>query len=61
MTIILVLVALINGVPHQAKLPMGTVEQCTAEATKFLNYATTEKHAQKAMAVCQVEVPEKDS
>ncbi len=56
MTIILVLVALINGTPHQAKLPMTTIEECTAEATKFLNYATTDKHAQKAMAVCQIEI-----
>lgn len=61
MTIILVLMALINGTPHQATVPMETIEQCTAEATKFLNYASTDKHAQKAMAVCQFEVAEKAS
>ena len=61
MTIILVIAALINGTPHQTKLPMETIEQCTAEATKFLNYATTDKHAEKAVAACQIEVPEKAS
>ena len=58
MHILLILMALVNGAPHQAKVPMETIEQCTAEATKFLNYAITDKHAQKAMAVCQIEVPE---
>jgi hypothetical protein len=61
MTIILVLIALINGVPHQTKIPMETIEQCASESAKFLNYAMTDKHAQKAIAACQVDMPEKDS
>jgi hypothetical protein len=61
MAIILVIIAVINGTPHQAKVPMETIEQCTDEATKFLNYATTDKHAQKAIAACQVGVAEKGS
>jgi hypothetical protein len=47
MTIILVIMAIINGTPHQAKMPMETIEQCTGEATKFLTYATTDKHPKR--------------
>jgi hypothetical protein len=61
MTIILLLYALINGVPHKTAIPMETIEQCASESAKFLNYAITDKHAQKAMAACQIEMPEKDS
>ncbi len=61
MTIMLIMMALLNGVPHQVELPMETVEQCASEASKFLNYALTDKHAQKALAVCRVERVEKDS
>jgi hypothetical protein len=61
MKIILIIGALINGQPHQTHIEMPTIENCTAEAAKFLNYAVTDKHAEKAVAACQIETPEKDS
>lgn len=60
MTIILVIAAIINGTPHQTKLPMETIEQCTVEAAKFLNYAITDKDAEHAAAMCEVAAAKKE-